>query len=155
MIYYYMIPALIILAITIPFAVLFKKKNQTAKNAKKYILANLVLFGSVCLIIMAGLTTNLFAAEEDMAPSVSETVSENAVSAGKTLGDGLAYIGAALAVGLSCVGGGIAVANSASAAIGATGENPSNFVRSLIFVALAEGVALYGFIISIQIIGKL
>ena len=42
-----------------------------------------------------------------------------------------------------------------SAAIGASSENPSMFAKSIIFVALAEGIAIYGMLISFQIVGKL
>ena len=61
---------------------------------------------------------------------------------------------AALAVGLSCVGSGIAVAAGAPAAIGATSEDPKNFVKALIFVVLGEGIALYGLLIAILIISN-
>ena len=69
--------------------------------------------------------------------------------------DGMAFIGAAAATGLSCIGGGIAVGGSAPAAIGATSEDPKNFGKSIIFVALGEGCALYGMLISIMIITSL
>ncbi len=152
MTYLYIIPAIIIAAITVPF-LFYNKKKMTKLKAKKFIITNLVLFGLVCVLFSA-LQLSFFASNEQ--ESSEETAVETEIPVeSKSLGDGLAYIGAALAVGLSCLGGGIAVANSASAAIGSTGENSANFVRSLIFVALAEGVALYGFIISIQIIGKL
>ena len=62
---------------------------------------------------------------------------------------------AALSTGLSCVGGGIAVANAASSALGAISEDGSIFGKSMIFVAMAEGIALYGLIISFMILGKL
>jgi len=68
---------------------------------------------------------------------------------------GIGYIAAALATGLACIAAGIAVASSASAAIGAISENPEIMGKALIFVALAEGIALYGVVISIVIIGKL
>ena len=42
-----------------------------------------------------------------------------------------------------------------SAAIGAFSEDPKAFGKALIFVALGEGVALYGLLISILIINKL
>ena len=58
------------------------------------------------------------------------------------------------AVGLACVGSGIAVAAGAPAAIGATSENPDAFVKSLIFVVLGEGIALYGLLIAILIISN-
>ena len=65
---------------------------------------------------------------------------------------GLKYIGAALAGGLSGIGGGIAVASSASAALGAISENDKAFGKALIFVGLAEGVALYGLIVALLLL---
>ena len=65
---------------------------------------------------------------------------------------GLGYIAAALVTGLSCIGGGIAVASAASAALGAISEDSSVLGKSLIFVGLAEGVCLYGLIISFRLL---
>ena len=82
----------------------------------------------------------------------------NAAAAGDTsaaLSTGLGCIAAALVTGLSCIGGGIAVASAASAALGAISEDSSVLGKSLIFVGLAEGVCLYGLIISFMILGKL
>ena len=81
----------------------------------------------------------------------------NAFAAGETTASatGLGYIAAALVTGLSCIGGGIAVASAASAALGAISEDSSILGKSLIFVGLAEGVCLYGLIISFMILGKL
>ena len=67
---------------------------------------------------------------------------------------GMGYIAAALSTGLSCIGGGVAVSAAASAALGAISEDSSILGKSLIFVGLAEGVCLYGLIISFMIIGK-
>lgn len=78
-----------------------------------------------------------------------------AFAAGEATGEaasGLMYVGAALATGLSGIGGGIAVASAASAAIGAMSENEKIMGKTLIFVALAEGIALYGLIISLLIL---
>lgn len=71
----------------------------------------------------------------------------------ETATDGWRYIAAALSTGLSCIGGGIAVASAASAALGAISEDSSIMGKSLIFVALAEGIALYGLIVSFTILG--
>lgn len=76
-------------------------------------------------------------------------------AAGASIATGLGYIAAALVTGLSCIGGGIAVASAASAALGAISEDSSVLGKSLIFVGLAEGVCLYGLIISFMILGKL
>jgi V/A-type H+-transporting ATPase subunit K len=68
---------------------------------------------------------------------------------------GMGYLAAALSTGLACVGGGIAVSAAASAALGAISEDSTILGKSLIFVGLAEGVCLYGLIISFMILGKL
>ena len=69
--------------------------------------------------------------------------------------NGIAYIAAALAVGLSTIAGGIAVGLVGAAAMGAVGEKPEISGKALIFLGLAEGIAIYGFIIAIMILGKL
>ena len=76
-------------------------------------------------------------------------------ASGAGIATGMGYIAAALVTGLSCIGGGIAVASAASAALGAISEDQSILGKSLIFVGLAEGVALYGLIISFMILGQL
>lgn len=68
---------------------------------------------------------------------------------------GMAYIGAGLAVGLACIASGIAVARIGSAAIGAVSEKPELMGRTLVFLGLAEGIAIYGLIIAIMILNKL
>ena len=75
-------------------------------------------------------------------------VSAASTTAAAASTDSWKYIAAALSTGLSCIGGGIAVASSASAALGAISEDASIMGKSLIFVAMAEGVCLYGLIIS-------
>jgi V/A-type H+-transporting ATPase subunit K len=65
-----------------------------------------------------------------------------------------AYIAAAVSVGLGCLGAGIAVAYVGSAAVGAVAEKPQLAARTLIFVGLAEGIAIYGLIIAIMLLGK-
>ena len=81
--------------------------------------------------------------------------SPKAASAASQSSAGLGYLAAALSTGLSCVGGGIAVSAAASAALGAISEDSSILGKSLIFVGLAEGVCLYGLIISFMILGQL
>jgi len=65
------------------------------------------------------------------------------------------YLAAAIAAGLGCIGAGIAVAYVGAASVGAIGEKPELVGRTLIFVGLAEGIAIYGLIIAIMILGKL
>jgi len=63
-----------------------------------------------------------------------------------------AKLAAGLATGLGSIGAGIAVSGTGAAAVGAIAEKPEAFGRSLIFVGLAEGVALYGVIIAILVL---
>ena len=65
------------------------------------------------------------------------------------------FIAAALATGLSSLGAGFAVATVGSAAIGALAEKPELLGRVLIMVGLAEGIAIYGLIISILILNRI
>lgn len=69
-------------------------------------------------------------------------------------GDPYASLAAAISTGLACVGAGIAVAGSGAAAVGATAEKPESFGRSLIFVGLSEGIAIYGLIISFLVLNR-
>lgn len=72
---------------------------------------------------------------------------------GEAIGWGM--LSAALATGLSSLGAGIAVGRLGTAAIGALAEKPELFGRLLIFVGLAEGIAIYGLIVSILILNRL
>ncbi len=68
--------------------------------------------------------------------------------------DPYATLAAAISTGLACVGAGIAVAGSGAAAVGATAERPESFGRSLIFVGLSEGIAIYGLLISFLVLNR-
>ena len=65
------------------------------------------------------------------------------------------FLAAAIVVGLGSVGAGLAVGYVGAAAMGTIGEKPELFGRALIFVGLAEGIAIYGLIIAIMILGKI
>ena len=59
------------------------------------------------------------------------------------------YIGASLAIGLAGIGAGIGIAAAGSASIGAIAEKPEMFGKTMIYVAFAEAVAIYGLLISL------
>lgn len=133
--------AALVLGIIIPFGY-YLLGEQSKKRYKRAIGANVFFyFGAFVIASIMLFTGNpVYAAEATNATS-------NAA--------GLGYIAAALSTGMSCLGGGIAVASAASAALGAISEDSSALGKSLIFVGLAEGVCLYGLIISFMILGKL
>jgi len=78
-------------------------------------------------------------------------------TAGKIPDDavGWGFVAAAIATGLSALGAGIAISNVGSAAIGAMAEKPEILGRTLIIIGLAEGIAIYGLIISILILNQI
>jgi len=65
------------------------------------------------------------------------------------------FAAAAAATGISAIAGGYAVATVGSAAVGALTERPELLGRVLILVGLAEGIAIYGLIVSILILNRL
>ena len=130
--------ATLILSIIIPFGY-YLLGEQSKKRYKKAIGANVFFFFGA--FVIAGIM--LFGGDTVHAAEAATQTASNAT--------GFGY----LAAGLSCVGGGIAVASAASAALGAISEDSSALGKSLIFVGLAEGVCLYGLIISFMILGKL
>jgi ATP synthase subunit C. len=68
---------------------------------------------------------------------------------------GLGFIAAALSTGLATIGTGYAVGCVGSSALGAVSEDSRILGKTLIFVGLAEGIAIYGLIVSIMILGRL
>jgi len=67
---------------------------------------------------------------------------------------GDAFIGAGIAVAGSTIGAGIAVSYTGAATLAAIAEKPEMLGRSLVIVGLAEGIAIYGLIIAVILIGK-
>ena len=132
----------LILSIIIPFGYyLIGEKNK--KRYKRTIGINaFFFFGAFAIASIA------------MLAGPDSVHAATAAANGATLATG-GYLAAALVTGLSCIGGGIAVASAASAALGAISEDSSVLGKSLIFVGLAEGVCLYGLIISFMILGNL
>jgi V/A-type H+/Na+-transporting ATPase subunit K len=72
-----------------------------------------------------------------------------------SLGMGLAIIGAGIPTAISTIGAGIAVGPIGAASLAAITEKPENLGRTLIYLGLAEGIAIYGLVISILLINKL
>lgn len=129
------------ISVLAPIAV-FKASGN--KKGRECLLMNIISFFS---ILALGVMYSLGCA----VPAFAEAT---AAAGGMSVGEGLKFIGAALSTGLSGIGGGIAVSSAASAAIGAMSENEKIMGKTLIFVALAEGIALYGLVISIMIISQ-
>ena len=123
--------------------VAFKK----GKNAKKIIVTQVLTFLFIPVICMAASNVTAHAENTNDKTTTSATTENTPEKPHK----GLSHIAMAVSIGLGSLGAGIAVAAAAPAAIGATSENPKIFGKSLVFVALAEGVSIFALLISIFI----
>ena len=104
------------------------------------------------LAIWVGSHSSLFAQEteeESLTLSPAESFQLELAKVGTR---GYLYLAIAIVVGLSCVGAGYAVGAVGAAAMGAVTERPELIGRAIIFVGLAEGIAIYGLLIAIMLI---
>lgn len=140
--YLFLLPLIAVALIIIPLVIAIKrKKSGQPVSIKKSILINACSFiGCMALMICV------------MPAFVGAEGAEAAAEAADSFSKGMQYLAAALSTGLATIGTGLAVGHAAPAAIGATSEDDKNFTKSLIFVALGEGVAIYGLLISILIL---
>ena len=141
--YIFLLPLVIVTLLTLPVLSRIKHFSDGIK-AQRASIGNLCTFFGIMILAVALPIGGFVSAE---ATAEAADVLTNAA--------GLGYLAAGLAVGLGSIGCGIAVANAAPAAIGAVAEEPSSFGKAMIFVALGEGVALYGFLIAFLIIQAL
>lgn len=119
--------------------------------------AGLAILAGVGVVLMVGavvlLVVALTGGPASAAVGAAGTAgAKMAVSAAPS--NSAALLGAAIAVAASTIGGGIAVAYAGAAALAAMSERPELFGRAMVIVGLAEGIAIYGLIIGIILIGK-
>lgn len=134
-------PLIAVAAIMLPLFISLRRiRDKKPVNKKRAVITNIVSFFGVMIVMTMLPVSGAFAAAADPA------------AASDGLAEGLKYIGAALSTGLGTIGTGVAVGGAAPAAIGAVSENDKSFSKALIFVALGEGVAIYGLLISILIL---
>ena len=131
---------LVLLTIGTGVFMMYRQVEGGRKKLKKSLRTNLFVFLPVlvmAVVIMVPEAIN--AAEEGLTGSAT----------------GMGFIAAALSTGLAAIGGGYAVGVVGSAALGAVSEDETILGKTLIFVGLAEGIAIYGLIVSIMILGRL
>ena len=141
-VFIFCLPLVAVIAIMLPLVAAIKRRSQEKPAARKRaVITNIVSFFAVMAVMTILPLTGAFAEGAEVVAGAADGFTE-----------GMKYIGAALSTGLGSIGTGIAVGSAAPAAIGAVSENDKSFTKSLIFVALGEGVAIYGLLISILIL---
>ena len=128
------------------------KAFKNGKKSRGIVVKQLLAFMAIAVVTFAVPMVASAAEGGSAAQTEHITITEDGTVARSS--DGLGLIAAGMVTGISGIGGGIAVAAAAPAAIGATSEDPKAFGKAIIFVALGEGIALYGLLISILILQK-
>lgn len=128
--------------------------SETPSRWRRWVGGHLVLFAAIYLTTLGWAVNNARGATP---PATGEAVAETSPrpSGGLSIGDGLAMLGIAVATAVSVLGASYAVAVVGAAALGTITEKPELFGRTLIYIGLAEGLAIYGLIVSILLLERL
>jgi len=125
--------------------------NEPEKRLKLQIMQSVIAVFTVLAIIGTLFCSNVFA---EGSPGLETITTEPEMSPAKA--DVMKYglIASAIAFGLGAIGAGVAISHVGAAAMGAVAEKPQIAGQALIFVALAEGLVVFGFITALMILGK-
>ncbi len=139
------------------------QQGTRRSRAKKFIaLSAVVVFATVLTVFMVNMVQTLSEARGRHAMSAyaqetptGEVAKPEAAKGSAASSMSMGLLAAALSTGIGCIGAGIAVSSVGAASLGVIGEKPELTPRALIFVGFAEGIAIYGLIIAIMILGKI
>lgn len=123
--------------------------QDSRTRLRKKILASVAITLALIAVASTVAGVRLYAQEEDITAEVPVVMTPERATVSK-----FAFISAAVAFGLGALGAGLAIGNVGSAAMGAVAEKPEVAGQALIFVALAEGLVIFGFITALMILGK-
>jgi V/A-type H+-transporting ATPase subunit K len=110
-----------------------------------------ILAINVLLALVAGVVLVLAAAPDPVSAVATATAAADSTSDSSSWA---ALLGAAIAVAGSSIGAAIAVAYTGAAALATMSERPELFGRAMVIVGLAEGIAIYGLIVAIILLGS-
>ncbi len=117
---------------------------------------NAVLFvGGLVMIAITLVAYQPWVSAQTATSQATDAAATQTATTPTSSGMGIGLLGAAMATAGSSLGAGVALSGVGAAAIGAVTEKPSMFGLSLVYVGLAEGIAIYGIVISIMILGRL
>jgi V/A-type H+-transporting ATPase subunit K len=100
------------------------------------------------LLLLTPFLAALFIFTFSVAGAFAQTPSTSQTSGNMDL------VGAGLAVGLAGIGAGLAIMGATSAGLAAMVEKPELTTWVLVFAGLGEGIAIYGLVIAILILGR-
>jgi V/A-type H+-transporting ATPase subunit K len=129
-------------------------RRLDTRHLQRLVVATLVATFALGLGLIATTVNRADARSTPVAATTQSEPGTTEASATSTVDTGAAFIGAAIAVAASAIGAGIAVAYTGSAALATVSEQPELFGRAMVVVGLAEGVAIYGLIVAVLILGN-
>ena len=145
------LPLVLILVVLITLGAVTLMRRSRRTGIKALLGLNALLMAGALALVAAALNAAPASAGVGDGGAASTAVS---MATDGSSSSGEALIGAAIAVAGSSIGAAIAVAYTGSAALAAMSERPEIFGRAMVVVGLAEGIAIYGLIISIILIGQ-
>jgi V/A-type H+-transporting ATPase subunit K len=105
----------------------------------------------IALFVVAEIALIALGTQEAMAAAEAAAGAAREIS----IGYGLALIGVGLPTAIAAIGAGIAVGPVGAAALAVVAEKPEAFGRSLVYLGLAEGIAIYGIVVSIIMLERI
>jgi V/A-type H+-transporting ATPase subunit K len=147
------VSSLVPMGVAVAFAIRHYRRAST--TAARALVGGIVGFNVVLALVVLSLgaiwtlsPSHVMAA--GMPEEAAQQTQDEALA--QAITKGLSAIGAGLSVGGAAIGAGVAVGGTGAAAVGTIAEKPETLGRSLIFVGLAEGIAIYGLIISFLVL---
>jgi len=128
-------------------------RENVKKDFKKKIRLSVLLLA--VLLIIFGMVAAVGSYAENQSEKSVESTGSSIMSKEQADVAKFGLIAAAIAFGFGAIGAGIAIANVGAAAMGAIAEKPEIAGQALIFIALAEGLVVFGFITALMILGKI
>jgi V/A-type H+-transporting ATPase subunit K len=129
--------------------------DKPGGKLKTQITGSIIVLITMMAIVGTVFCSSVFAeasGDEHDADTVVSSESEMSTAKAGVMKYGL--IAASVAFGLGAIGAGIAISHVGAAAMGAIAEKPEIGTQALLFVALAEGIVVFGFIASLMILNK-
>lgn len=146
-----------LILVTVPAAVAALTARRHPRAVQRSLAVSLAVTAALAVGILLGAVAGAggdraaAATPDDEVAVPAQTTGAAATT--EPINTGMAFLGAGIAVAASALGAGIAIAYAGSAALAAVSEQPELFGRAMVVVGLAEGVAIYGLIVAVLILG--
>jgi len=123
--------------------------DEAKREFRTNVILSIVVILTIMMISGTFFCNTVFAQSPQGAETVQPSMTKEKAEVMK-----FGLLAASIAFGLGAIGAGVAISHVGAAAMGAIAEKPQIAGQALIFVALAEGLVVFGFITALMILGK-